>query len=229
MIGRTSILRLVLPAFLCLLSLSCFDYEERIVLAPNFSGYVDIEYTVPIYNSEDRSLVEFLPADQAKVERKYERLINEKRVSIDNFTRTIQPATGQEEAFQRTATVKYRIQFLNAQDLETILIGKTTVVQRGGRLQILRSFPVGASLPVNSGRISRRLHELTLKTLHRRSMKFTILYPWYYDLLTNHGSIVKPGFEFFQLPLETTMQGGGPGSIVWSIDFKANLEPRASP
>ncbi len=216
-------LALALSAFLC----GCFDYEEKLVFAPDYSGYVDIEYTVPVYSTVDRSMIAYMPIEESKLRSRYAAQIADGKMTFENFSLRYSTSPERLDPFPRKGTVKYRIRFKNPHVLELALMGKTTVYWRDRRLQLMRVFPAGQPLSPGSGRISRRIQELTFQTMHKRSMKFLIIFPWYYDLFTNYGSILKPGIQQFNLPFESTMNAAG--DIVWTLEIKANPEPRAVP
>ncbi|MBI3396836.1 MAG: hypothetical protein HY042_13440, partial [Spirochaetia bacterium] len=126
--------------------------------------------------------------------------------------------------------VRYRVWFKDASDLEKIVLGKANVYWRDGRMNINRSLSTGKPLPDKPGFLARRVHAATLKSLVKRRMSFMILVPWYYELQTTRGGFVRPAEQlgsYFQVPLESTMNAGGP--ITWTVEIKPNPKPESGP
>ena len=204
-----------------ILTLNCFDYEEILVFSPDFSGYVDIKYDVPIYEDADRSLLSFLPVEEYKIKEKYARFLESKEFEIENFT------------FNRMKTdknefrgiVSYRVHFSDPRNLEYILIGKNKIQKQGGRLYFQRSFLSTASPDEDASRLSNNLYARVLQSFNNRNISFRIVFPWYYDLVTNLGSFTRPGIHNYGLSLEQTFNTSKP--VIWNIEIKANPLPEA--
>ncbi len=211
---------------LLLLLTGCFDYQERIVFAPDFSGYVDIDYDVPVHLSSGHSMIGFLPLEEERLKSRYTGLFSGRGVEIENYS--VEYGKDEREKknspFYNRAHVKFRIYFKNPEELEHILLGKTAVFWRNQRLHVQRMFPAAQSLPDTAGAVTRRLGNLISRTLVGKKMSFVIVFPWYYDLFTNQGSFLRPGIQAFTLPLENTVKSGSP--TFWNIEIKANSDPR---
>ncbi|MDH5654548.1 MAG: hypothetical protein OEZ34_01475 [Spirochaetia bacterium] len=199
----------------------CFEYHESLFFLPDYSGYADIRYTVPIYKDEDRSMLAYLPVDQNKIIEKYDRYLSSDQYRIENYK------------FDRIKTdlsedqgeVAYRVFFSDPRSLEYLLIGKNKIYRNGGRLYLHRKFSATASPREEASRISNNLYTKVLQSFNNKKLTFQIVFPWYYDLVTNLGNFSRPGLHNFTLPLENTFNTEKP--IVWKIELKANPVPEA--
>lgn len=216
--------------FLLLLSVfsgvGCFDYFERIVFNPGFSGFVDIEYTVPLFPEKEESLIQFLPIKESAIRQKYSGIFTGKKsIQISNYS--VEYRDSQDPLYPRQARVGFRVSFSNPEDLEKILLGNTTVYWRGKNLVVQRIFPSASSIPEKAGRIPARYGEMTEKSFQDRSLRFHVLYPDYYDFYTNRGTILRPGSIAYQIPLQRTVQSGA--SVFWNIELQANSKQKVEP
>ena len=203
---------------------SCFDYAERVVFAPDFSGYVDYDYEVPVQKTKEgyRSVLGFLPVTRKEISSRVNGLFSGRSLELENYELEYRdPEEG--SPFEKLAHVKYRFHFNDPQDLEQILLGNVQVYRRPGGLLLQRSFPGTGKLPDHAGVVATKYHELSLGTMENKKLRFTVIFPWYYDLFTNYGSIVKPGFHTFILPLEATMKSTS--GYLWNLNIRANRPP----
>ncbi|MBI3394693.1 MAG: hypothetical protein HY042_02545, partial [Spirochaetia bacterium] len=58
------------------------------ILYPDFSGVVEIEYTVPVFATEDRSMLAFMPIDLRDIEEKHRSVIRAGG-KVDGYTMRI--------------------------------------------------------------------------------------------------------------------------------------------
>lgn len=212
--------KLYFLAFASLSVMGCFDYQETVTFAPDYSGFVDFEYDVPI-SANGSTLVGFLPTERKDIQGKYGKMFIGGTGDVENFSRELYQTD--DSYFPKRAKVKYRVRFKKARELETLLIGKTTVIDRGRQLVIQRIFPVTETLTEESSRVVRRLQSLSNDVFARRTLKFYVNYPWYFDMATNYGTNTRPGSQAYILPIEQTLNSKN--NIVWNISLKANPEP----
>lgn len=216
---QRTLLFLILP-FLA----GCFDYNEKIVIMPDFSGYVDIEYQVPVNPETGRSLISFLPVSESEVVERYSGLFRGKEIQVEEYRKEDVAEEEAGDLFPTQVRVRFRVRFSEPEDLENILVGNTNVYRRANRLHIQRIFPTARSIPESAGSVIRRYRGLSFQAFSGKKMKFSLVYPWYYDMLTNHGSITRPGLNYYVLPLENTMKSGE--SIFWNVELRANPRPQ---
>ncbi|MCB1323239.1 MAG: hypothetical protein KDK34_23475 [Leptospiraceae bacterium] len=249
-------MRRLLLVFLAFVSVACFDYRERVVFNANFSGYVQINYTVPVYPEENRSLIAFLPASEEAIREKYERFLNGDRlrlsgILIDYFEKgpddldgdsTQIPADsvavyGDPTLLRRFARVRYQIFFDEPETLELVLPGRVVVQREGRRLRIDRSFPISKLDPDNLSRVVEAYHRMSVRSLEKHSMRFSYVFPEYFDSQSNRVDTVVAGERTFELPLARTITDPGrdletdPGqparsNIEWNVRLIANPRPR---
>lgn len=207
--------------FAVLIPLGCFEYQESLVFSPDFSGYVDIQYDVPVYEEEDRSMIAFLPVDINKIKEKYDRFLTEEQYSLEeyNYKRS------KTDAGESRGVVSYRVRFTNPRNLEFILIGKNKISRQGGRLYFQRTFLATSSPADDASKLSNNLYSKVFQSFNNKKMTFRIIFPWYYDLVTNVGTFTRPGVHNFVLPLENTFNTDKP--VIWNFELKANPVPEA--
>ncbi len=209
----------LLPALLLFLLSACFEYREKIVFRPDFSGLIEFNYTVPIDGESGRSLIAFLPARLEDIEARYADM--PANPDIQDFSAERVEA----EPFVQ-ARVSYRIRFQDARELEAYLPGDTQIFQGAGTLRLYRSLPGLESGPEGREiRIYRMAYRTILEQLKGRSMNFTIVCPWYYDLSSTQGTLPSPGVVYFSFPLDRTMLQAK--ETLWSVEIKANPSPEA--
>lgn len=211
-----------LSIFLLVFFSGCFDYQEKIIFAPDFSGVVEISYTVPVYKETGNSMLKFLPSSESEVKEKYGIYLSAGSFTLKDFTSKTTTA-GDDDPFPDRVEVSYRVLFKEAQVLEHILMGETDVFRRGGYLFIRRKFPASPPLDENSPTFTRNFHERIVQSFAKHFLSFNIVFPWYYDLVTNYGSFTKPGVHSFQLPLQSTFKSVS--GFTWKIELKANRPP----
>ncbi|MBL8019153.1 MAG: hypothetical protein JNM27_05775 [Leptospirales bacterium] len=204
-----------------LLFAGCFDYSESIYFSGDLTGFVEIEYWVPLRNKSEASLISYFQIEKADINKRYSQTLA-RPVEITDYSKSIE----QKPEGNRIGHVKYRVAFRAPGELERILLGKTRVYFHDGRYVIQRNIPSAPALSDDAGRISRRVHELLRTTMTGHKLSFWILYPEQFDLFTNHGTIVRPGVQNLTLPLIATLNNGG---VVWTMEIKTNPLPLVSP
>lgn len=198
---------------------NCFEYRETLVLAPDFSGYIDLEYTVPVH--ENRSMLAFLPVSK---EAFLDRYGDTGRFQIDRFT--VKSIETENEVFPLQASVKLRLRFKDVSEMEGVLPGQTRISRNNYELTIQRIFPASMA-PREMGRLARNVYDITEASFTGRKMEFRVIAPWYYDILSNVGTNTQPGQFIYVLPLERTMKENRP--VIWKTEVKANPLPEVVP
>lgn len=219
------------PFLLCILfsllflSAGCFDYEENLFLAADYSGHVDYKYRVPLHEKTGQSLIAFLPSTEEDVRSRFGIREGAGDLKLQNFQsrEVYQP----EDRFSRQRIVEYRIRFKKPEELESLLLGQTRVYYLDQRLVIQRAFPTSGGLQEDSGRIAQNFHRYVENTLKSRSLKLSITAPWYYNVYANVGATAGPGRIYYDLPLDATINRKNPG--LWRIEIKANPMPEDAP
>lgn len=219
--GRIKKASLVLLSLFCF---SCFEYEENLFLAPNYSGYVDYSYKVPLQAETGRSLLAFLPATEETVRQRFG-ISPESELILEDFQsrESYEP----DDRFPRQRKVQYRIRFKRPESLEKLLLGQTRVYYLDQRLVIQRAFPTSGGLKDDSGRIAQNFHKYLEDSLKQRSLKLSITAPWYYNVYANAGATAGPGRIYFNVPLEGTINRKNPS--LWRLEIKANPMPEDAP
>jgi hypothetical protein len=204
----------------------CFDYEEKIVFNGDYSGSVHIAYTIPVYDNQERSIISFLPASLPDIRRKFESA-GDVKITVADYSYRRLPIDEKDRHFPHKAVIHYRLDFERPEALKFILIGNTTVSVQGEFLNLKRTFPVNRPLEAKTSQLVKNFEGKAIETFTGKSLKFTIIFPWYYDLVTNYGTILRPGVHLHQIPLESTYNARG--AIVWNIRLKANRIPQEEP
>lgn len=204
--------------FLPVLLAGCFDYTETIFFAPDLSGHVDLDYTVPLRSGSDEPLVSHFLVQKEDIEKRLSILLGRK-ADIKDFRRDIETTPEGD----RKARVQFRVGFRTPPELERILIGRNRVYFYEGKWIVQRTFPSSKPLAQETSRIARRVRELARGTLSDHNLNFLVVYPEQYDLYTNQGTIVRPGVQSLTIPLSSTMNGT---PFVWTMEIKANLRPQ---
>ncbi|MCB1166964.1 MAG: hypothetical protein KDK33_12460 [Leptospiraceae bacterium] len=203
----------------------CFEYEEDLHLAPNYGGYVDYKYKVPLQERSGKSLIAFLPATKENVIQKYGIDPDDKELILEDFASEEVYET--DTRFPRKKVVRFRIRFKRPELLEKLLIGQTSVYYLDQRLVIQRGFPTSGGLQENSGRIATNFHKYVEDSLKSRALKLSVSAPWYYNVYANVGATAGPGRIYYNLPLEATVNRPNPS--LWRIEIKANPMPEDGP
>lgn len=201
--GFRSCRGLLLAGLLLAGTAGCFDYRERVVFRRDLSGFLEIEYTVPVHPVSTRSAVAFLPIEREAIQDRYSSLFFLDRVELENYR--VSYSMGSSRMFPLLAHVRYRLQFQRPVDLERLLLGRASVNHRRRQVVIRRSFPTTRPLHEDSGRLARRIHEITREQIEGRSMEFVVEVPPGFELGANLGR-PQNGSWIFQLPLESTLQ-----------------------
>lgn len=210
---------------------SCFDYEERVILGAGLSGFVEIQYTVPVFANDDRSMLAFLPVDRHDIADRYSSLLRGGGRLEDYSMKMITDKDDPDAPlYPRKSRVSYRLWFKEPADLEKILIGKTSAFWRDGRLHLVRTLPAARTQVEKQGFLARRIQSYTVRSMVRKKLSFMLLVPWYYELQTTRGAFVRTPDQLgsvFQVPLETTMSSNAP--VIWTIEIKPNPRPEVAP
>lgn len=196
---------------------ACFEYEEKVIFHGDFSGIIEFHYTVPVHEKSSRSLIAFLPSRPVDIRARY-------------ASRSLSPEL-QDFKMERLpgdpyplARVSYRIRFSHPRELEAYLPGDVQIFQGGNTLRLYRSLPgLESGQEGRQIRVYRLAYRSIVEKLKGRTMKFSISCPWYYDILSNQGTLPAPGAVFFQFPLERTVMQQK--ETQWNVEIKANPAP----
>lgn len=205
----------VLPALLVLFCLShCFDYSERIVFKRDLSGQIQIAYSVPINAQSGESALAFLPVERERIVGRYSSLFFLGQVDLQEYR--LAYSLGDSLQFPLRAHVRYRVHFRVPSELERLLLGRSSVLQRRKDVTIRRSFPVARPLPEHSAPFPRRILAMVSEQLENRAMEFRVDAPAGYELSSNYGTARGPAL-LFRLPLERTLSGKE--DIAWRVSL----------
>lgn len=206
----------VLLAFSFLFT-ACFEYEEKVNFNGNYSGMIEFNYTVPIHEKTGRSLIAFLPSRPVDIRARYAG----RSLYPDLLDFKLERLPGDPYPL---AKVSYRIRFAQPRELEAYLPGDVQVFQGGNTLRLYRSLPgLESGQEGRQIRVYRLAYRSIVEKLKGRMMKFSISCPWYYDILSNQGSLPAPGAVYFQFPLDRTVLQQK--ETLWNVEIKANPAP----
>ncbi len=191
--------------------INCFDYEEKIYLEPDLSGRVYLEYTIPINKKTGNSLISFLPATKEK----FLEIYNVNILSFDS------------EDLEPTLSFKYKkvkveYSFKKITELEKKIYGNNSINKYGNTIYIQRRFKIVLFKKLDN-KFYNFFYNYTIQKFKNRNLKFFIIIPKHFDIITNMGNLPLPGVLNFQLPLEKTFESNN--EILWNITIKINPTP----
>ncbi len=195
----------------------CFEYEEIIHFKKNFSGYVEITYTVPLHFNQNRSIIRFLPIHKEDIENRINKGFFSKNISIRNYDLKIvelPPWTeltpnSTKPLFTKKARVYYIVDFDDLGKLDDVLLGYLFVKKKGFTLNVRREFKsIIKPVDQDSSDGEKRIFSETQKLLGEGFVLFKVLFPPNFECRSNRGEIGQ-GYLIFKLPLVDTIEKAG--------------------
>ena len=218
----------ILSLVLLSLSSGCFDYYEKVELKEDFSGSLQIIYTVPV-SEESLSRLSFLAAKEEDIREHY----REAKIKSDFQLRDIEITPIKAKAEKKhlkskkqskkrekknSLRVSYRIDFSNPKILEYTPLRNTKILESKERLQIQRSFPALQSQTKIKGPILKRIAKHLRKHFSKRTISYTTILPENYKISTNKGTMDKDKTHTYKLSLLKTIEASK--DIFWSLNLK---------
>jgi hypothetical protein len=201
---------LILSTFLFFMG-NCFEYEENIYLKKGFSGYLEVNYTVPVNQRTGFSVLKFLPLNQEDIENKINKGIFGKTLKIRDYSIRIleKDEISISSYFQKKAKVSYKVDFTEIASLDGILLGNLFVKRRGNSIFIKREFKsVTQPLGQESSAGEKKIRAETLRLLGDGYVQFRIFFPQSSECKSNLGEI-NLGLLSYKFPLNETIEKAG--------------------
>ncbi|MCB1140933.1 MAG: hypothetical protein H7A24_06725 [Leptospiraceae bacterium] len=201
--------------FIVIFFQNCFDYEETIFFKKGFSGYVEINYTVPINPKNGRSLIRFLPISKEDIEARINKGIFSKNIQIRDFSIGYLDKWDieQNSLFRRKARVGYKVDFQELSSLDGVLLGYLFVKKRGNTITIKREFKsVMKNVDQETSTGEKRIRSETHRLLGESAIQFRVIYPPTSECRSNRGEIGL-GNLYYKFPLIDTIEK--PGNKTW--------------
>ncbi|MFN3604998.1 MAG: hypothetical protein ACK4UJ_09840 [Leptonema sp. (in: bacteria)] len=192
------------------LFLYCYDYQEEIILNPDFSGKVFLKYTIPVSKRNQKSYINFLPYLR-------EDFVEFFKIEPIEFSSKLEEGENFDLGF-----IEATIHFKSLQTLENKLIGLQSIFQVGDTLVLKRKIKNITNLPLEN-KFYVYFYNLFLDFLKGKSLKFVIRIPKHYNITSNFGGLPYPGILVFQYPLEKTLEPAP--SLLWVVSIKSNPFP----
>ncbi|MEM7184415.1 MAG: hypothetical protein AAF518_26190 [Spirochaetota bacterium] len=209
-----------LSILLCILFVSCFEYEEELHLKRDFSGEVHINYVVPLKKYSLNSLIAFLPTQKKDIIEKINKSIFSKPIQIYDYH--FEVIRSEEEKQQilkqrKKGRVSYKIKFNELSQLEGVLLGNLLVQQKKKSISIKRQFKsVLKPIRQTSSLGEKKIHSKTLKLLGDGYAKFKVYFPQNYECESNKGDSGL-GYVYYTMPLVETIEKPGLKSWFFTI------------
>lgn len=199
---------------LCLLFffLSCFDYKEILIINPDFSGRIQIEYQTPVLKKRNKSIISFLPATKEEYRKFY-------GVDPEYFETNIVQDITENIAY---VSVKLEYPFRSLSEMESKLYGDVKIIYQQKEVVLQRTFSVLTAKNLEDPFFSF-FYTTIYDLIRNRYLRFQIHYPAYYEITSNYGGIPSTGVLTFQFPLEKTLTGKN--AIKWIVIIRSNPVP----
>jgi hypothetical protein len=198
---------------------NCFEYEENIYLKKGFSGYLEINYTVPVNQRTGASVLKFLPINQEDIENKLNKGIFGKTLKIRDYSVRIleKEEISANSYFQKKAKVSYKVDFTEISSLDGILLGNLFVKRKGNSIFIKREFKsVMKPLDQESSAGEKKIRAETLRLLGDGYVQFRIYFPQSSECKSNVGEI-NLGMLSYKFPLNETIEKAG--NKIWDFSI----------
>lgn len=201
-----------------LILLNCFEYEETIHFKKGFSGFVEINYTVPIHNKSETSLIKFLPITENEVNNRMNKGLFSKNLKVKEFNMRILDKTETEGIFSKKAKVSYKLDFADISVLDGVLIGSIFIKKKNqNSISIKREFKsVLKTIDQNSTSGEKKIFSETARLLGDGYILFKVNFPLASECRSNKGEI-SLGNLIYKLPLIETIEKVGNKSWDYSI------------
>lgn len=199
---------------------NCFEYEEVITFRKNFSGLIEISYTVPLKSNNEESLIKFLPITEEQIQQKLNKGLFSKNIQIKDYSFKLIPKKENDPSpFKNKGKVSYRIDFTEPSQLDGIVLGSLYVRKKANTLTIKREFKtINKPIDQNSTTGEKKVHSETMKLLGSGSILFRVLVPQNSEIKSTRGDTTNGALNF-KVPLTDTMEKSG--LITWSYTIIA--------
>jgi hypothetical protein len=198
---------------------NCFEYEENIYLKKGFTGYLEVNYTVPVNQRTGASVLKFLPLNQEDIENKINKGIFGKTLKIRDYSMRFleKEEISISSYFQKKAKVSYKVDFTEISSLDGILLGNLFVKRRGNSIFIKREFKsVMKPLDQESSAGEKKIRAETLRLLGDGYAQFRIFFPQSSECKSNLGEI-NLGMLNYKFPLNETIEKAG--NKIWDFSI----------
>ncbi len=191
--------------FLCFCS-SCFDYKERLYLNADFSGKVQITYTVPVSEKKRESLVSFLPVSKEQIQEAYEQFLEQgqaqlKSLDIDIIPELVEKGTNDAAAAPKSSNIRvsYELVFQDPKILEHLPLDNTQVFRTRKQIQIRRVFKALSSTNKAKKNFVSRIRSYIMNKFAKHSLSYTTHFPQGFRFASKLGQQSKKGFHTYHI------------------------------
>ena len=194
--------------FIIFFILNCFEYEENIYFKKGFTGYVEINYTVPVNQKNGSSFIKFLPISPEDIENRLNKGIFGKAIKIRDYSLKIleREEISPSSYFQKKARVSYKVDFSDITTLDGVLLGNLFIKRRNNTISIKREFKsVMKPLDQQSTSGEKKIRSETLRLLGDGYVQFRVYFPQSSECRSNLGEIGL-GTLFYKFPLVETVE-----------------------
>ena len=198
---------------------NCFEYEENIYFKKGYSGYVEINYTVPINQRTGDSILKFLPINQDDIEERINKGLFSKLIKIRDFSFRYLDKEEIPSAsyFQKKVKIFYRVDFIDISTLDGVLLGNLFVKKRGNSIFIKREFrSVLKNADNESSSGEKKIRSETLRLLGDGYVLFKVHFPQSAECKSNQGEIGL-GILSYKFPLVETVEKSG--NKIWDYSI----------
>ncbi|XDD51062.1 hypothetical protein AB3N59_04590 [Leptospira sp. WS92.C1] len=210
--------KILLFVLILLVFANCFDYEETITINHDFSGTLEVTYTVPTRRNSDESLIKFLPTRKDEILGRLNKGFFSKNISLKdfNFQKIVTPETDP-SLFREKAKVYYKVEFQDLSQIEDAILGKVQVRKKGNTIYVKREIPSISRAPDTLKKDGeKKIYSETLRLLRTSSILFKVNFPIASICRSNRGD-VNLGKLSYRLPLAETIEKTGNNSWDYRI------------
>lgn len=199
---------------------NCFDYEETITFKKDYSGTIEISYSVPLKEDRSTSLIQFLPTQKSLIQTKINQSTGSTNHPIQDYQfRLLEKGEFEEPYFDNKGKVSYKIDFKDISELERILPGNMISKFKGKSLILKREFPsFSAKFLEDASLGEKKIINETSKLLKEGKMTFRIYFPSNTECYSNKGTI-NLGSMTFVYPLSDSMESQN-SSKIWEVKLR---------
>lgn len=180
---------------------NCFEYEETIYFQKGLSGFVEIQYQIPLKEDKKTSLIRHLPAGETEIQDLLSNSLRKGNQTIQDYKFTLlEKGEFSEPFFDYKALVSYKIEFSDIADIERMLPGNMIAKSKGKTITIRREFPSFSQEFMENLSIGEKkiISEIS-KLLKDGFMKFRVVFPGSTECISNRGfvSIGNLSYSYF--------------------------------
>ena len=199
---------------------NCFDYEETITFKKDYSGTIEISYSVPLKEDRSTSLIRFLPTQKSLIQNKIDHNVGSANHPIHDYQfRILEKGEYEEPYFDNKGKVSYKIDFKDISELERILPGNMISKFKGKSLILRREFPSFSGKFLDEASLGeKKIINETSKLLKEGKMTFRIYFPSNTECYSNKGTI-NLGSMTFVYPLSDSMESQN-SSKIWEVKLR---------